>query len=102
MRQWSAAALLLIAATTLAAPPAFACTGFCAIEWGDDRLASVTAALRERFGLDLAPGRLDMQALIIDRVRPDATMFVLAQAGRVTRGGPAFLRRPLTALLTLN
>jgi uncharacterized protein (TIGR03435 family) len=71
-------------------------------EWGDDRTASITAVLRDRFGLELSSGRRDMEALVVDSIRRDASLVLLEQAGRLTRGVPPDLRRRLSSLLTVH
>ena len=73
-----------------------------AFEWGEDRVPSVTATLRDRFGLQLTPATRNMDALIVDRIRRDPAMYLLAHAGRLTRGAPSFVRQHLANLLTIQ
>ena len=73
-----------------------------AFDWGEDRVPSVTATLRDRFGLQLTPATRNMDALIVDRIRRDPAMYLLAHAGRLTRGAPSFVRQHLANLLTIH
>ena len=73
-----------------------------AFEWSDDRVASVTATLRDRFGLQLTPATRNLDALIVDGIRRDPAMYLLAYAGRLTRGAPPFVRQRLASLLTIH
>lgn len=70
--------------------------------WGENRIASVTAALHDRFGLLLSPDKRDMEALIVDGIRRDAALLLLAQAGRITRGAPPYLRQRIADILTIH
>ena len=72
------------------------------LAWGEDRIGSVTAALRDGFGLQLTPAKRDMEALIVDQVRPDATLVLLAQAGRLTRNAPPYVRQRLADVLAIR
>jgi uncharacterized protein (TIGR03435 family) len=71
-------------------------------DWGDDRVASVSTALEKRFGLRLSTGTRDLEALIVDRIRRDATMVLLAEAGRLTRGAPPHVRKHIADILTIR
>jgi uncharacterized protein (TIGR03435 family) len=73
-----------------------------AFEWSDDRVASVTATLRDRFGLQLTPATRNLDALVVDGIRRDPAMYLLAYAGRLTRGAPPFVRQRLASLLTIQ
>jgi uncharacterized protein (TIGR03435 family) len=70
--------------------------------WGEDRVRSVTATLRDRFGLRLSPGTRDMDALIVDRIRRDPALVLLAGIGRITRGAPAAVRQRIADVLTVR
>jgi uncharacterized protein (TIGR03435 family) len=70
--------------------------------WGEDRVASVTAALRDRFGLRLTPDSRDMDALIVDRIRRDPALVLLAQVGRLTRAAPPRVRQHIANALTIR
>jgi uncharacterized protein (TIGR03435 family) len=70
--------------------------------WGEDRVASVTAVLRDKFDLRLSPATRDMDALIVDRIRRDPTLVVLAQIGRITRGAPTNVRQQIANALTMR
>ena len=72
------------------------------LEWGRDRAAAVTNTLRDRFGLTLTPERRDMESLIIDEIRRDPSMVVLAQAGAATAWAPLAVREQITRLLTIR
>ncbi|HJR60350.1 MAG TPA: TIGR03435 family protein [Vicinamibacterales bacterium] len=67
--------------------------------WQGDRVAAVTAVLRDRFGLRLTPGHRDLEALIVDNVRRDPSLFLLEQIGRVTRGAPPFVRQRIADIV---
>ena len=58
------------------------------LTWENPPLTDVTATLRDRFGLELTPARVDMDTLVIDRVRRDPAMFLLGQASRLARLAP--------------
>ena len=79
-------------------------TGWYNLEfgWGDDRVASVTSVLQDRFGLRLSPGHRNMEALIVDRVRRDAALVLLAQIARVTRSAPPHLRQRIADVLRID
>jgi uncharacterized protein (TIGR03435 family) len=70
-----------------------------AFGWGDDRVATVTATLRERLGLQLTKDQRDLEVLVVEGIRRDASMFLQAQAGRITRGAPAVVREGVAKLL---
>lgn len=70
--------------------------------WRNDRVPSVMTTLEEQFGLQLSSGRRDLEALIVDDVRRDASLVLAAQAERLTRSAPASLRRRIAGLLTTH
>jgi uncharacterized protein (TIGR03435 family) len=70
--------------------------------WEDDRLASVTAVLRDRFGLRLSSGTRDMEALIVDGIRRDPALLLLGEVGRLTRAAPPQVRRLIAEALTIR
>ena len=72
------------------------------LAWDEDRIASVTATLRDRFGLQLSQDRRDMEALIIDGFRRDPALVLLEQIGRVTRVAPPHLRQHIGELFTIH
>jgi uncharacterized protein DUF3738 len=72
------------------------------LTWHDPPLQDVTVALRDRFGLELAPTRVDMDTLVIDYARRDPVLFLLAQAGRLTRFAPAFVRNSVASALAID
>jgi uncharacterized protein (TIGR03435 family) len=71
-------------------------------EWREDRVASVTAAIHDRYGLRLSPAKRDLEVLIVDRVQRDAALVLLAQIGRITSGAPPQLRQQIASLLTIR
>ena len=71
-------------------------------EWDENRVASVTTALRDRFGLQLSSGTRDMEALIVDTAQRDAALLLLAHIGRVTRAAPPEFRRRIADILTIR
>ena len=66
-------------------------TGWYNLEfgWEENRVKSVTAVLRERFGLELAPGKRDMDTLIVDHIRRDAAPSAGRPDRRMSTGRPA-------------
>jgi len=76
--------------------------GVLRVDWGEDRVQSVTATLRDRFGLRLSPGARDMDALIVDRIRPEPALVLLAGIGRITRGAPTPVRQRIADVLTVR
>ena len=62
------------------------------LPWGQDRVASVTATLRDRFDLRLTPAERNMEVLIVDHARRDAALVLLSGLGRLTRAAPAPVR----------
>lgn len=70
--------------------------------WGEDRVASVTATLRDRFGLRLSPGTRDIEVLIVDRIRRDPALVLFDGIGRVTRAAPAGVRRGIADVLMVR
>ena len=72
------------------------------VEWTKDRVASLRAALGERYGLQLTPARRDLEALIVDRVRRDPSLVVLDHVGRLTAVAPPHLRSRFTDLLSVR
>jgi uncharacterized protein (TIGR03435 family) len=72
------------------------------IDWGTDRLASVTSALRDRFGLTLTPAERRMDALVVDDISRDASLVLLEHAGRALRWTPASMRERLSQMLAVD
>jgi uncharacterized protein (TIGR03435 family) len=106
MRDGSMAALASALQNILGRPviDETAITGSYNVEfgWGEDRVASVTTALRDKFGLRLSTATRDMDALIVDRIWRDPTLVVLAQIGRITRGAPQRVRQHIANALTMR
>jgi uncharacterized protein (TIGR03435 family) len=69
-------------------------------EWVGERFASVTATLRDRFGLRLSPATRNMETLVVDRIRRDPALVFFDQVGRITRAAPAPIRRGIADVLT--
>jgi uncharacterized protein (TIGR03435 family) len=67
--------------------------------WSGERVASVTATLRDRFGLRLAPGTRDLETLIVDRIRRDPALVLFDHVGRITRAAPAPVRQRIADVL---
>ena len=70
--------------------------------WRADRIPSVTAALEDQYGLRLSAGRRDLEALIVDDARRDASLVLLAQIERATRAAPGPVRRRIADLLSIR
>lgn len=70
--------------------------------WDENRASSVPAILRDRFGLQLSEGTRDMEALIVDKIRPDPALMLLEQIGRITSIAPPHFRRHIGELFTIN
>ena len=73
------------------------------VEWtNDDRVGSLTAALRDNLGLQLTPATRDLEALVVDGARRDPALFILGHLGRVTAAAPPQLRNGLASLLSVH
>ena len=72
------------------------------LEAGPDRVASIASGLRDRFGLTLTPERRQMEALIVDEISRDASLVLLAHAGRAMRWAPPSLRDRLSHILSIR
>lgn len=70
--------------------------------WEEDRVASVTATLRDRFGLRLSPGKRDLEALVVDDIRRDGALLLLAEIGRLTRRAPPQFRQRIADVLRID
>ncbi len=70
--------------------------------WEEQSPASIGAVLRDRFGLTLTPGRRDLDALVVDRMRRDPALFLLGHAGAVIRSVPLFARRRVASALAVD
>jgi uncharacterized protein (TIGR03435 family) len=70
-------------------------------EWSDDRVAAITTAL-QRHGLRLSPTRRNLEVLVVDSIRRDASMVLLGEIGRITRSAPPQLRRTIANVLTMH
>ena len=70
--------------------------------WDENRASSVPAILRDRFGLQLSEGTRDMEALIVDKIRPDPALMLLEQIGRITSIAPPHFRRHIGQLFTIH
>jgi uncharacterized protein (TIGR03435 family) len=71
-------------------------------DWSEDRVASVTRTLRDRFGLQLSPGNRELPVLIVDSARREASLVLLSHIGRLTREAPEQWRRDIAHLLTIR
>jgi hypothetical protein len=71
-------------------------------EWGEDRVGSVTATLRDRFGLRLSPAARDMDTLIVDRIQREPALVLLGGIARITRGAPTSVRQRIANVLTVR
>jgi uncharacterized protein (TIGR03435 family) len=72
------------------------------LEAGPDRVASVTSALRNRFGLILTSEQRQMETLVVDEIWRDPSLVLLAHAGEAMRWAPASLREKLSRLLSID
>jgi uncharacterized protein (TIGR03435 family) len=70
--------------------------------WTEDRVASVTEVLRDRFGLHLAEGRRDMDALVVDSIRRDPALVLLDRIARVISVAPASLRQHIGSTIRIH
>lgn len=70
--------------------------------WGKDRLESVTGTLQRRFGLQLTPARRDLEALVVEGMRRDASLVLIAGIDQLARHAPTPFRRQLAQILTLR
>jgi uncharacterized protein (TIGR03435 family) len=72
------------------------------VEWGEDRAATLTSALRDQFGLQLTAERREMDALIVDSASPDTSLVVLDHVGRLAQNAPRVVRAHLAQWLTIR
>ena len=72
------------------------------LDWDDDPVASITAFVEHRLGLRLAPGRRDVDVLIVDNVRRDPALFLLAHAGKLAREAPLSVRSQVARALAVR
>ena len=72
------------------------------LEWGQDPAATLAAALRDQFGLELTAERREMEALVVDSVRPDTSLVLLDHVGRISRSAPQVVRAHLARWLTIR
>ena len=72
------------------------------LDWDDDPVRSLTAFLRDRFGLRLAPDRRDLDVLVVDNVHRDPALFMLAHLGGMTRPAPRKVRNGLAGLAVVR
>jgi uncharacterized protein (TIGR03435 family) len=70
--------------------------------WGENRLATVTEALRRRFGLALTPSQRNLQALVVDNVEPDAALTLLSRIGRLTSSAPPAVRQRISTVFAVH
>ena len=70
--------------------------------WGEDRVASLTTTLHDKFGLRLSAETRELEALVVDKVSRDAGLVLLEGADRLTRGAPLNVRRQIANLLTIR
>jgi uncharacterized protein (TIGR03435 family) len=71
-------------------------------EWSGDRVAAMTAALSDRYGLRLTPARRELDALVVDRVRRDPSLVLLSHVGRAAQRTPPAFRRHLAEILSIR
>ena len=70
--------------------------------WSGDRVLSMTALLRDRYGLRLERTQRELEALVVDAVRRDAALVLLSQVGRAAQGAPAGVRRDIAEILKIH
>ena len=71
------------------------------IEWTEDRVGSITAAL-QRVGLRLTPTKRDLMALVVDDVRRDPELVLLGRVGQLTNAVPSNLRQVVRKIMTIR
>jgi hypothetical protein len=72
------------------------------VEWGDERLDSVTSALRDNYGLRLTPARRAMDVLVVDRLEREPALTLVAGVTAVMQAVPSSLREPLAQFFTIR
>ena len=73
------------------------------VEWTkEDRVGSLTTALRDNLGLQLTPATRDLEALVVDAARRDPALFILGHLGSVTAAAPPQFRNGLASLLSIH
>lgn len=70
--------------------------------WGNPRVESVTRLMAEQFGLRLAGGKRDMEALTVDSVKPEPSLALLERIGRITERTPPGLRQRISQALAIH
>lgn len=72
------------------------------LPWNQDRVASVTAMLRDRFDLRLTPAQRNMEVLIVDNAGRDAALMLLSGIGHVARAAPTPVRDRIARVFLLD
>ena len=72
------------------------------LPWGQDRVASVTATLRDRFDLRLTPVQRNLEVLIVDNARRDAALLLLSGIGHLARAAPTPVRDRIARVFQLD
>jgi uncharacterized protein (TIGR03435 family) len=72
------------------------------LEWKQGSPESLKAVLRERSGLELVPATVNLEALVIDKVRLGRDLMFLTQAARLTSVAPAYMREQIARALIVN
>ena len=72
------------------------------LEWTQDRVGSLTAALRDRFGLALTPATRNLEVLVVDSARRDPALFLIGHLGRLTSLAPHHVRTHIAHLLAVD
>ena len=71
------------------------------VAWDQDRVGSVSRRLAE-VGLRLTPETRNLEALVVDRARPDAALLLIAQVGRLAQLAPAPVRQPISKIFNVR
>jgi len=72
------------------------------LEWPHGHPAVLKTALLDRAGLELVPATVNLEALVIDKVRLGRDLELLVRASTLTRNVPAYLRGPIARALIVN
>ena len=72
------------------------------LEWPHGHPEVLKAALLDRAGLELVPATVNLEALVIDKVRLGRDLELLVRASTLTRNVPAYLRGPIALALIVN
>ena len=72
------------------------------LAWQQGSPDSLKAVLRERAGLELVPATMNLEALVIEKVRLGRDLMFLTQAARLTVVAPPYVRERIARAFIVN